>query len=119
MLKKKYTTRYFKKHDGLSKWLSSRKQFFREPTDEIQTCVRDILTTHSGLLSLTKNRSGADVWVIAQAKVSRGAVVTYEQWDPKRKNIKIPDVCNDLGVRCLTFVDFLRDCGIKFRIDRK
>ncbi len=105
-----------KKHDELSAWLKSRKHFFREPTDEIQTCVRDILKTHSRLLSVTKNRSGADVWVIAQACTVHGAVVTYEQWDRKRKNVKIPDVCSALGVRCLTFVEFLRECGIKFRI---
>ena len=65
-----------KKHDGLSKWLKSRQHFFREPSDDIQEYVREILRTHSRLLSVTKNRSGADVWVIAQARACEGAVVT-------------------------------------------
>lgn len=108
-----------KKHDGLSEWLKKRRHFFREPTDEVQICVRRILKTHPRLLSLAKNRSGADVWVIAQAQISQGAVVTYETWDPKRKNIKIPEVCSDLGVRCLTFVEFLRDRGIQLRVANK
>ena len=105
-----------KKHDGLFQWLEPRQHFFRDPTDEVQGAVRDILRSHARLLSLAKNRSGADVWVIAQAKALGGSVVTYEVWDPKRKNIKIPEVCNDYGIKCLTFVDFLRKCGIKLRI---
>ena len=81
--------------------------------------MRGILRTHPRLFSVTKNRSGADVWVIAQAKACEGAVVTYEHWDPKRKNIKIPEVCSDLDIRCLTFVEFLREAGIRFRISRR
>ncbi len=105
-----------KKHDALAVWLKARKYFFREPDEEIQSRVRSILKTHSRLLSLATNRSGADVWVIAQAGVDQGAVVSYEQWDPKRKNIKIPEVCSDLGIRCLTFVEFMRECGIKLQV---
>lgn len=108
-----------KKDDDLLEWIIDRKHFFEEINDEVQICVNNILKKHPKLLSVTKNRSGADVWVIAQAQVSNAAVVTYEQWDPNRKNIKIPDVCHALGIRCIKFVDFLHECNIKFRIGDK
>jgi hypothetical protein len=103
------------KHDGLYGWLSERKHLICEPIEEVQHIVRDILRTHRRLVSMAKNRSGADPWVIAHAKHIGGAVVTYETWDPRRKNIKIPEVCHDLNVECLTFVDFLRNAGIRLR----
>jgi hypothetical protein len=88
------------KHDGLYGWLSERKHLICEPIEEVQHIVRDILRTHRRLVSMAKNRSGADPWVIAHAKHIGGAVVTYETWDPRRKNIKIPEVCHDLNVEC-------------------
>lgn len=106
------------KDDDLARWMKTRKHFFSQPTEEVQNEVRTILKSHARLLSVTRNRSGADPWVIAQAKVINGAVVTYEVWDPKRKNMKIPEVCHDLGIRCLTFVDFLRECRIRLTVAR-
>ena len=105
-----------KKTDSLASWFADRGHFFLEPTEPVQLAVKSILKSHPRLVSMAKNRSGADPWVIAQAQSINGAVVTYETWDPKRKNIKIPEVCHDLGLSCLTFIQFLQECGIKFGI---
>lgn len=105
------------KTDELSKWLADRDHFFMEPVLEVQQRLREILRSHARLLSMAKNRSGADPWVIAQAQASAAAVVTYEQWDAKRKNIKIPEVCHDLNIKCLTFVEFMDECGLRFKLE--
>lgn len=56
-----------------------------------------------------KSRSGADPWVIATALLHHGVVVTDERLAPHPlKKINIPDVCNELGVGCITPAEFLR-----------
>lgn len=107
------------KTDELAKWLEDREYFFRETTEQVQLRLREILKTHSRLLSATKNRSGADPLVIAQAQEINGSVVTYETWDENRRNIKIPEVCHDLGIPCITFVEFMKESGIKFDVKKR
>lgn len=52
----------------------------------------------------------ADPWLIAYALNKDITIVTYEKSEPKRKKqIKIPDVCNQFGVRCINTVDMLRE----------
>ncbi len=108
-----------KKHDVLHEWLAVRDHFFREPTTQVQHEVRAIVNTHQRLLGQTRHWSGADAWVIAEARASGHSVVTYEQWDPASRSIKIPDVCHDLGVECLTFVEFMRRCKITLKVAGK
>lgn len=54
----------------------------------------------------------ADAWVIAHAMAEGATVVTKEGFAPRR--VKIPDVCNALGVRCVDDFTFLREVGVRF-----
>lgn len=102
--------------DPLSSWAKDHAHIFKAPTEAVQRALRDVMRTHPGLVSIGKNRSGADPWVIAQARVSAAVVVTYEGPEPNRRQPKIPEVCLAYKIPCLTFVDFLRDVNIQFRL---
>ncbi|QTJ44873.1 DUF4411 family protein [Dolosigranulum pigrum] len=61
----------------------------------------------------------ADGWLIAIAKEENYTVVTQEKAVPSlnkdnpSKRAKIPDVCNQLGVRCIDMNEFFREVSLK------
>jgi len=58
---------------------------------------------------IAKFLSGADPWVIAQAREKGWTVVTQEIAQPEtRKRVKIPDVCDNLNVKNILVFDMLR-----------
>lgn len=58
--------------------------------------------------------SVADSWIIAEALFRSVTVVTYETPDPLcRRRVKIPDVCNAVGVRYCNLNDAFRALGVK------
>lgn len=103
--------------DTLHEWTKGRDHLFRPSSSEVQSALTSIMASHPGLIGMTKNRSGADPWVIALAMCENSTVVTYEQWEEGSKKIKIPSVCKDLGVPCITFVEFMRRANIKLRVE--
>lgn len=57
----------------------------------------------------------ADGWLVAFAQARNGVVVTHEVPEPNRRNkIKIPNVCQALGVRYVDTFEMLRDLGVKW-----
>jgi Domain of unknown function (DUF4411) len=79
--------------------------------EDIQVETSAILSAHPRLMGKGKGRNAADPFVIALARVNDGAVVTEEHW----RNInKIPEVCDALGVQCLSLVEFIQEQGWKF-----
>jgi hypothetical protein len=64
---------------------------------------------------IAKFLDGADLWVIAAARVHGAAVVTQERAvGPGAKKIKIPDVCAKFGIRSLTTFELLQEVGARF-----
>ena len=62
--------------------------------------------------------NGADGWLIAYAMAKGRTVVTYEESAPKsKKEVKIPDICAALDVKCCHPYDMLRKLKIKFQYD--
>lgn len=57
----------------------------------------------------------ADAWLTAIAKTEKYTIVTYEIKNPNlnrihpSKNAKIPDVCEQLGVRCISMNEFFKE----------
>ena len=84
--------------------------------EEIQTTVLQLLADYPRLVDTHRNRSQADPFVIATAeRLGQGAVVvTGEKPRGKLDTPKIPDVCEVRGLRCITFLDMLRELGWKF-----
>lgn len=57
--------------------------------------------------------SVADSWIVAEALSQAVTVVTHETSDPLcRKRVKIPDVCNAVGVKFCNLNDAFRSLGV-------
>jgi len=74
---------------------------------------------HSKSLSYWAPKEIADSWLIAAGKAYNYTVVTFEkgykQLSPKQpvKKPKIPDVCEEFGVSCISLFDMMRKLSIK------
>ncbi len=106
--------------DALKLWIKKRDYLFRDITEDVQQHVRDVLKAFPRLVDTTKDRSMADPWVIAHAKAEQATVVTKEMVTPAgSKKIKIPDVCDTFGVRCINDFEFVKEVGITFTARRR
>lgn len=103
-----------KMEDDLSRWTKGRNFLFREPDQDVQLILRDVMRDYSRLVDDTRQRSIADPWVVAHAKAANAVVVTKEQPSNSVKRIKIPDVCSALGVSWMDDFQFCREVGIRF-----
>ena len=58
----------------------------------------------------------ADPWLIAHAMDTNATVVTKENIDSamNSKRVKIPNVCKNMGVRCIDDFEFIKEIGIEF-----
>lgn len=101
-----------KKHDDLFKWAKERKAMFRSANEQTQLAVREILRDHQHLINAQRNRSGADPWVIALARVEGCKVLTGERKAPAGTNppkLKMPNFCEALGVEWVDMVKLCRE----------
>jgi predicted nucleic acid-binding protein len=103
-----------KKEDGLHDWLKARKDVIVPIDEEIQRIVLELLARHPRLVDTHRSRSQADPFVIATAERLQAVVVTGEKPRGKLDIPKIPDVCQDRGIRCIGFLEMLRELGWKF-----
>jgi hypothetical protein len=104
-----------RKDDEIHEWALERKDMFVAIDEAIQDTVRDVLKDHKKLLDTRKGRSGADPFVIALAILQGCSVVTLEgrsRSPEKRPNI--PDVCEVLGVPCLSLLQMIEREGWVF-----
>lgn len=109
-----------KTSDDLSEWFKYRPHFFRELNDRVFINIRKIYENpvHERLVDNTKSRSLADPWVIAHAMAEQATVVTKEFLEARTtKRIKIPNICQNLGVPCIDEFEFIRTVGISFRAE--
>jgi hypothetical protein len=107
-----------KTDDDLLKWIKSGKIPIEKTDTPVAECLRSIYTTnpiHVRLVDSAKGRSLADPWVIAHAMRHNACVVTKEnKITTSSDKIKIPNVCDNMGVRWIDDFQFGRDIGIKF-----
>lgn len=94
--------------DEVLEWAKQQQRLFIPLDSEIQREVSDILSKHPRLLDTRKNRSGADPFVIALAKVWGFSVVTFEKPTKSLSRPNIPDVCQALNVDCIDIVELAR-----------
>ena len=109
----------------LEEWIKKNTQIFTNPTSEEENMVRNILKNQDfqKLISRKqreKKNPVADPFVIAKAKINKATVVTTEQLANKDKNgkrqgnYKIPDVCAELGIECISPEKFMEQQKWKF-----
>ena len=65
-------------------------------------------------IALNRGCSGQDPFVIAIAMVKSGTVVTEEKPTGNIAKPRIPDVCDALGVHCLTPKEYIEAQGRTF-----
>lgn len=82
---------------------------------EIVSAIYAADPRHALLVDNTKGRSLADPWVIAHAIAENACVVTKEnKVTSSDKRVKIPNVCEKMGVRCINDFEMIRELGIRF-----
>jgi len=108
-----------KTEDDLSKWLKQSAIPVHKLTEQVIKCWQDILSAnplHKLLVDNIKGRSLADPWVISHALCENATVVTKENLEKaiNTKRIKIPNVCENMGIRWIDDFTFVKELGLKF-----
>jgi len=99
--------------DELHAWVQARQQIFVPTIAKIQRRVSHIINTYPDFLQeRSSNGLWADPYVIALAQEQNRTVVTYERLkDRNARRLKIPDVCNALGVEWMDLLGLMRREG--------
>ncbi len=110
--------------DDLAEWLKNSKIPIYKVDEDVAKCLRNIYAAnpiHQYLVDNTKQRSLADPWVIAHALKENACVVTKEEkvTVPKTTRIKIPNVCDNMGIRWINDFQFVEELNIKFSCSLK
>tara|TARA_R110002020_G_scaffold36705_4_gene110469 strand:+ start:400 stop:906 length:507 start_codon:yes stop_codon:yes gene_type:complete len=105
--------------DDLSAWLKSSNIPIKSIDGKVTQCLGALYAAdarHLTLVDNTKGRSLADPWVIAHAMAENAAVVTKEEkvTAANAKRIKIPNVCDKMGIRWINDFEFLEEMGVRF-----
>jgi len=103
-----------KKADDLHDWVRERKQMLVPIDEAVQAQATALLMAHPRLVDTLRNRSMADPFVIATALVRNAVVVTGEPFTGKMDRPRIPDVCQARGIRCMTFLQLIRELRLTF-----
>lgn len=104
-------------HDAAAKsWCDARgKDPMVVPTDvALAKEVQSILVRFPRLVANMKGRNRADAFVIAVGRLRGAIVVTGEGSNGTENRPKIPYICNQLGIRCVRFLDIVRLESWKF-----
>ncbi len=106
--------------DDLSKWLKKSKIPIKKINEPVTIFLQKIYSfnpIHKNLVDNTKARSLADPWVIAHALHENAIVVTKEEKITALSStrIKIPNVCDNMGIRWINDFQFIDELGIKFK----
>lgn len=106
--------------DDLSKWLKDSKIPVNRISQPVTACLKRIYSAnpiHKNLVDNTKARSLADPWVIAHALHENAIVVTKEEKVTalNSNRIKIPNVCDNMGIQWINDFQLVDELGIKFQ----
>jgi hypothetical protein len=89
-------------------WAKRQKCFKDLDRDQIE-CVKRILKAFPSLIDEKKTVADADPFVIALALEKGWKVVSSENPAGASLRKRIPDVCSQYKVPCLTLLEFFRD----------
>ena len=106
--------------DDLSRWLKASKIPIKKITEPVTICLQKIYSAnpvHKNLVDNIIGRSLADPWVIAHSIFENAIVVTKEEKITalNSKRIRIPNVCDNMGVRWINDFQFIEELDIKFK----
>lgn len=103
-------TCHFDEKNANYKWLSDRHKMFLNPTNQESIIIMQLFqnnkmrdSIHSR--NILENRPSADAYIAAKAKALGATVVTSEEYKPN--SAQLPNVCEKLGVSCISYDDFM------------
>lgn len=105
-----------KKEDDLFKWAKKNDRLFVPLDATIQAATKEVLAAFPRLVDSERDRSIADPFVIAVARVRACCVVTGEKSSGNPKRPKIPNVCDHFKVRYINLLQFMREQKWQFTI---
>jgi len=105
--------------DELTVWAAQRgSDFFLKPDAGILPALGQVSTWAMGQqyepAATSTFLQVADYYLVAHALAHGHTVVTHETASPTTKNIKIPNACIGLGVKCMTPFEMLRHERARF-----
>lgn len=105
--------------DELAVWAAHRgPAFFLKPDNAILPALGSVSNWATGQrydpAAVNIFLQVADYYLVAHALAHKYTVVTHEIASPSTKKIKIPNVCIDLGIKCMTPFDMLRHERARF-----
>lgn len=103
-----------KKSDDIHDWIKDRKHMLVPLSEEIQQRAVALLREFPRLVDTLRGRSKADPFVIATAMELDAVIVTGEVWTGKLDKPRIPDVCQVKGIRCINFLQMIRELKLRF-----
>lgn len=97
------------KDEDLMQWMKKHKECFSPLTKDLQEKTTEVLAQFPHLIKIRSTaNSNADPFLVATALLRDGSVVTNEKLgDEKTKDIKIPNVCQALGIPYMNLHSFL------------
>ena len=94
-----------KKDDRLAKWIKDARaanpKFVLDSTADIQTVAQ-------GLINKYKLKSNADPFLIAAAQKHKLTVVCHEKLMKQNEKPRVPNLCQELGVPCITLLEMIQ-----------
>lgn len=106
--------------DELATWVKNHNEHFIDTSDDAsQEQFGKIASLVVERDYKPQNRdnflAGADPWLIAKASVTDATVVTLEsRKGPGTKSVKLPNICQDFDVPCISSHELLRTLKAKF-----
>jgi len=105
--------------DQLAEWASDRGSgFFLPPNAGFAVASAEVSSWVSSqpYYQYAKHTflQGADLYLVAQARAQAYCVVTHEEANDSRKEVKIPEPCHALGIECISLFKMLQREGARF-----
>ena len=105
--------------DELAEWARDRgSDFFLPPDATLFPALREVSSWATGQgydqAAVSTFFQVADYYLVAQAQAGHHTVVTHERASGSRRNIKIPDACLGLRIKCVTPHEMLRNERARF-----
>lgn len=102
--------------DDIYNWAKERKHIFLEADEEVQKVLASIVNKFPSFVPQDSSDGiWADPYVIAIAASNKWTVVTGEKAVGQgAKRLKIPNVCQSMGVECIDFLKLIRREGWRF-----
>ena len=108
-----------RQEDNLRRWASDHKDglFLGSPEDfeyHLELITNYLKTGNFKSIAIQEFLDSADCYLIAYALAMQFKVVTHEGPKSRKGKIKIPPICQEFGVECLTPFDMLRQENARF-----